>query len=230
MSISLRKHLAKLLATTILVSAAATVSAAALDQPVAVLSSKLNSSVGTVLTLDQIQVAQQTLAEIKAAANANKGQDTNKQPVAVPPVSSNDAAVDDTEAETPVLDYDALQNAPVDAKPVIYSSSLTASSTIKDNATSLGNYKLTFYCPCEICNGHSHGTTASGTSATEGRTIAVDSSVIPMGSRVYIEGFGMFIAEDTGGAIKNNKIDIFVSSHERAYELGVKYADVYLLD
>ena len=39
----------------------------------------------------------------------------------------------------------------------------------------------------------------------------------------------MFIAEDTGGAIKDNKLDIFVSSHDRAYDLGVQYANVYLL-
>ena len=54
MSISLRKHMAKLLAATLAVSAMATASAAALDQPVAVLSSNLNSSVGTVLTADEI--------------------------------------------------------------------------------------------------------------------------------------------------------------------------------
>ena len=218
MSISLRKHLAKLLVATIAVSTAATASAAALDQPVAVLSSTLNSTVGTVLTLDEIQTAQQTLAEIKekaqAAANASKPQ-TDKQPVAAP---------------SGAAEYNALLTAPVSAKTVSYSSSLTASSAIKNNATALGNYKLTFYCPCATCNGHDHGTTASGTLATEGRTIAVGSSVIPMGSRVYIEGFGMFIAEDTGGAIKDNKIDIFVSSHERAYDLGVKYANVYLID
>ena len=62
-----------------------------------------------------------------------------------------------------------------------------------------------------------------------GRTIAVDPSVIPLGSRVFIEGYGVFIAEDTGGAIKGNKIDIAVSTHERANELGVQYANVYLL-
>ena len=73
------------------------------------------------------------------------------------------------------------------------------------------------------------GAAASGATPAEGRTIAVDSSIIPLGSRVYIEGYGTFIAEDTGSAIKNNKIDIFVSTHERAEELGVQYANVYLL-
>ncbi len=93
----------------------------------------------------------------------------------------------------------------------------------------MGNYKLTFYCPCSICNGRSDALTASGTVMAEGRTIAVDKSLIPLGSKVYIKGFGTFIAEDTGSAIIGNHIDICVSSHARAYELGVQYGDVYVL-
>lgn len=54
------------------------------------------------------------------------------------------------------------------------------------------------------------GITYTGTMATEGRTIAVDPNVIPLGTRVYIDGYGERIAEDTGGAIKGNKIDIYV--------------------
>ena len=63
----------------------------------------------------------------------------------------------------------------------------------------------------------------------EGRTIAVDTSVIPLGSRVYIDGYGLFIAEDIGGAIKESKIDIVVSDHDHAYELGIDNATVYLI-
>ena len=70
MSISLRKHASKLIAATLAVSAMASVSAAALEQPVAVLSSNLNSSVGTVLTSDQITTAEQALAKAKAEAEA----------------------------------------------------------------------------------------------------------------------------------------------------------------
>ena len=94
--------------------------------------------------------------------------------------------------------------------------------------TNLGRFKLSFYCPCRKCNGNSHGITASGTKVTEGRTIAVDKRVIPLGSVVHIDGFGDFIAEDTGSNIKGNRIDILVSSHARAYELGIKYANVYI--
>ena len=63
----------------------------------------------------------------------------------------------------------------------------------------------------------------------EGRTIAVDPSVIPYGTKVIIGGH-IFTAEDCGGAIpKQNHIDIYVNSHEEAEALGVANASVYLL-
>lgn len=68
MSISLRKHASKLIAATLAISAMASVSAAAWSSPVAVLSSNLNSSVGTVLTSDQITTAEQALAKAKVEA------------------------------------------------------------------------------------------------------------------------------------------------------------------
>lgn len=64
--------------------------------------------------------------------------------------------------------------------------------------------------------------TATGTRVTEGRTIAVDPSVIPLGWWVYIEGVGFRRAEDTGGAIKGNKIDIYYDSTKRANSFGRK--------
>lgn len=110
-----------------------------------------------------------------------------------------------------------------------YNVDLIADDYIKQNSKALGNYRLSFYCPCAKCNGVAGANTASGTVPEEGRTIAVDSSIIPLGSRVYIDGYGVFTAEDTGGAIKNSRIDVHVKSHSRAYELGIKYANVYLL-
>ncbi|AOZ92828.1 3D domain-containing protein [Paenibacillus crassostreae] len=64
--------------------------------------------------------------------------------------------------------------------------------------------------------------TASGTRVTEGRTIAVDTSVIPMGWWVYIEGIGFRRAEDTGGAIKGNKVDVYYDSIQNARNFGRK--------
>ena len=70
-----------------------------------------------------------------------------------------------------------------------------------------------------------------GTKCRENHTIAVDPKVIPLGTRVYIPQFGkVFVAEDTGSAIKGNKIDIFMNSYAKAMEWGIRYIDIIILD
>ncbi|VEF48093.1 cell wall protein [Bacillus freudenreichii] len=82
------------------------------------------------------------------------------------------------------------------------------------------------------CNGCS-GVTATGIDlrANPGqKVIAVDPSVIPLGSKVHVEGYGTAIAGDTGGAIKGNKIDIFVPSKSEAVSFGVKTVKIKVLN
>lgn len=228
MSISLRKLAARLIAAVMTVSAVTAANAAALEQPVAVLSSSLNASVGTVLTSDEVTNAAKAYSRAKADAEAQAKAAAAAKAKAAAQAKADAETKKKAEEEAKALA--TLITAPVAARSVSYSTDYLATDAIKANATALGNYKLTFYCPCERCNGALGASkTASGATPAEGRTIAVDSSIIPLGSRVYIEGYGTFIAEDTGSAIKNNKIDIFVSTHERAEELGVQYANVYLL-
>lgn len=74
------------------------------------------------------------------------------------------------------------------------------------------------------CKGCS-GTTAYGIdlrSNPDQKVIAVDPNVIPLGTRVWVEGYGEAIAGDTGGAIKGHKIDVFIPSYDLAMEWGVK--------
>ncbi len=92
----------------------------------------------------------------------------------------------------------------------------------------LGTFTLTAYCACIICCGKTDGITATGTKAAVGRTIAVDPAVIPLGSRVMIDGH-VYTAEDTGGKIKGKRIDIFMNTHEEAKKFGVKSVEVILL-
>lgn len=92
---------------------------------------------------------------------------------------------------------------------------------------SLGTFKLTAYCACSRCCGKCDGITATGTKATAGRTIAVDPRKIPYGTEVVIYGH-TYIAEDCGGAINNNKIDIYFNSHAEALKFGVQYAEVFV--
>lgn len=94
---------------------------------------------------------------------------------------------------------------------------------------SLGQFKLTAYCPCSKCCGKwADGITSTGAMAKSNHTIAVDPSVIPYGSKVVING-KTYIAEDCGGAIKQNRIDIYFDTHEEASDFGVQYAEVYLV-
>lgn len=95
-----------------------------------------------------------------------------------------------------------------------------------ERSRSLGEFKISHYCACKKCCGKNDGITATGTRAREGHTIAVDPEVIPLGSEVIIEG-KTYIAEDTGGSIKGNKIDIYVASHQEALRLGIKTAEVF---
>ncbi len=92
---------------------------------------------------------------------------------------------------------------------------------------SLGEFAITHYCACSRCCGKSDGITATGTQATAGRTIAVDPEVIPLGTEVIIDGQS-YIAEDTGRAIKGNRIDVYVDSHSEAIQRGAIEKEVYI--
>ena len=86
----------------------------------------------------------------------------------------------------------------------------------------------TAYCGCIQCCGKSDCITATGTRATEGRTIAADPRVIPYGTHVLIDGHE-YIVEDCGGAINGNRIDIYFESHEDALQFGVQTVTVEIL-
>lgn len=64
----------------------------------------------------------------------------------------------------------------------------------------------------------------------DAKVIAVDPSVIPLGTKVYVEGYGYATAEDIGGAIKGNRIDVFIPTQSGALEWGRKQVKVTILD
>lgn len=104
----------------------------------------------------------------------------------------------------------------------------------------LDSVSVTYYCTCQRCCGKApdhpaYGITASGTRATPYRTVAVDPSVIPLGADVLVDygdgaGLRRYRAEDTGGAVKGNHIDLCVGSHAEALQLGRRTATVYWVD
>ena len=102
------------------------------------------------------------------------------------------------------------------------------------------DFKLTHYCHCALCCGKAGQPTASGRMPELGVTVGVDPKLIKLGSYLRIEipdgngGYTVYRAkaraDDTGGAVKGNKIDVFVGSHQEALNLGViRNARVYLI-
>ena len=104
--------------------------------------------------------------------------------------------------------------------------------------------RYTAYCLCKKCCGKNpshpaYGVTASGYKITPGineKIVAIDPSVIKLGTSVYVENlsgkedYGYALAADTGGAIKGNRIDLYIDDHKEALKVGTGYANVYVLD
>ncbi len=85
--------------------------------------------------------------------------------------------------------------------------------------------EATAYLPTD---GGGNGITASGMYAQRG-VVAVDPNVIPLGTRLYIPGYGEAIAADTGGAIRGDRIDLCMESYGECMQFGRRYVEVYVL-
>lgn len=83
-------------------------------------------------------------------------------------------------------------------------------------------FTVTAYCPCEKCCGaYANGYTATGAKATQGVTIAADPDVLPMGTKIEMDGH-TYTVQDTGCAISGNRLDLYFDSHEDALQWGVR--------
>lgn len=106
-----------------------------------------------------------------------------------------------------------------------YQGATTTPVTATASGECLGTFTITAYCGCKKCSGGSNKT-ASGTTPTQGRTIAADTSVLPYGTQVVIGGV-VYTVEDCGSGVKGNHIDIFFATHEDALAFGSKSMKVY---
>lgn len=99
----------------------------------------------------------------------------------------------------------------------------TSSEQSSGNGTYLGKFRLTAYCKCSSCCGAwANGKTASGTTATQGRTVAMGG--VPFGTKLLINGT-VYTVEDRGTAYGH--VDIYFDTHASALAFGSKYAEVY---
>lgn len=163
--------------------------------------------------LAQLEKSEKQIEEILAA----KSQDKKDQ--AVLEALTAQYAEPDTSTTAPVT--------------VAVTAPVTAPTYADENGTYeyIGEFVLTAYCPCPICCGAysnmENPTTASGTTATAGRTIAAPSN-FAFGTQLVING-QVYTVEDRGSAISGNRIDIFFSTHEEAIAFGRQTAAVYRL-
>lgn len=105
----------------------------------------------------------------------------------------------------------------------------TSSRTTATASGTTKIFKVTAYCSCSRCCGsHASGYTSSGTKATAGRTVAA-STQFGFGTKLIING-NEYVVEDRGGAVKGNKIDIYMNSHSEALAWGVKYLPVQVAE
>ena len=140
-----------------------------------------------------------------------------------------------TETTAPATEPDAATEA-----PSLQETEPAYEATPTGEWRNIGDFTLTAYCSCQICcgqyavnrpkdeNGNTIVYTATGAVAKAGTTIAVDPRVIPYGTEVQINGH-TYIAQDTGGAIKGNRIDVYFDDHQAALQFGRQNADVYIL-
>ncbi len=124
------------------------------------------------------------------------------------------------------------ESTPVAPAPETAEKSTSVAPAASTNNTSTKEITVTATAYTATCEGCS-GITSTGINLLENpntKVISVDPSVIPLGSKVFVEGYGEAIAGDTGGAIKGNKIDIFIPSKQDAINFGVQQVKVTIVD
>lgn len=167
-----------------------------------------------------------TLEESGVISNRNESLSKNTNPGVV----SRKGQRDNTNVNEYNFKYVSYRDLAENNPPAEYSSKIEVSATA--------------YCLCKSCCGKSpshpsYGVTASGyriVPGTGAKVIAVDPSIIPLGSNVYIEGlngawdYGYATAYDTGSAIKEYKIDLYMDTHSEALSWGRRQVNVYIVD
>jgi 3D (Asp-Asp-Asp) domain-containing protein/uncharacterized protein YgiM (DUF1202 family) len=154
----------------------------------------------------------QRIAEAEAEAKRQAEEEAARQAMAAASQSSSQtvASTGDSSSSSSDTSYQGATTTPV---------------TATESGECIGTFTITAYCGCSKCSSGGNKT-ASGTTPTEGRTIAADTSVLPYGTQVVIDGV-VYTVEDCGSGVSGNHIDIFFATHEKAVAYGRKTVKVY---
>src|SRR5699024_7134389 len=171
--------------------------------------------------------AAQKAAEEQAAEEAEAAQKAAEEQAAEEAAAAQKAAAEQAAEEAAAAQKAAEEKKEKEAatktvKQVNDAEQNTDGKTFNVTATA-------YTAKCNGCSGH----TATGVDLNanpNAKVIAVDPNVIPLGSKVHVEGYGTATAADTGGAINGNKIDVHVPSKEAAQGWGVKTVKVTVID
>ncbi|MEH7382052.1 LysM peptidoglycan-binding domain-containing protein [Bacillus sp. JJ1533] len=169
---------------------------------------------------------------VKATATASaetKVQSVVKAPKETTTVAPAVETKTKTTATAPVTESVNTNTAAVPATQTQKESTAEVKTASTSNKKEIVVEATAYTATCEGCS----GITSTGINLLENpdaKVISVDPSVIPLGSKVHVEGYGEAIAGDTGGAIKGNKIDVFIPSKQEAINFGRKQVKVTILD
>jgi 3D (Asp-Asp-Asp) domain-containing protein/uncharacterized protein YgiM (DUF1202 family) len=154
----------------------------------------------------------QRIAEAEAEAKRQAEEEAARQAMAAASQSSSQtvASTGDSSSSSSDTSYQGATTTPV---------------TATESGECIGTFTITAYCGCSKCSSGGNKT-ASGTTPTEGRTIAADTSILPYGTQVVIDGV-VYTVEDCGSGVSGNHIDIFFATHEKAVAYGRKTVKVY---
>ncbi|WP_183040867.1 peptidoglycan-binding protein [Salipaludibacillus neizhouensis] len=142
---------------------------------------------------------------------------------------SSEPSEESTEESTEEVPEESTQESAEASNSNNASSSEESSDSSNDAEGSITMEATAYTAGCEGCS----GITATGIDLRDQpnkKVVAVDPSVIPLGSIVEVEGYGRAVAGDTGGAIKGNKIDLHVASKDDAFAFGRKDVNVTIIE
>lgn len=193
---------------------------------------KLNEekdSLMSIIEANEVNLVSNTIAIVDSSNSISKLKDALNTLTGLLPQLNSSYAISLVEDAISNAEY-KISTLEIEENSLSQENNNSGSSSGENNGTS-SDYLATYSMSATAYTGH--GLTALGLKPVRDpnglSTVAVDPKVIPLGSKVYVEGYGYAIASDTGGAIKGNKIDLYFNSLEECYSFGRRTVTVHVV-